>query len=1429
MPPSDASNSQSDSDGSRSYSSHRCILRRPPYCLPTHPSASLLPQSAAVTLSDAIPDKIATDEEPRRNIGQIRTAPVQQPNHVGLVVTASINTPPRSSNEPFVRPYHLADGSVPHDCSSAAEPHSTSVEASKSPPIVLVSRTELPDTTAQRNDWQDRQNGNCGTQEEPRAERAGNENVTSTDATTLDSRDTLAPVYSLSPRCESTFGRPYCSDNDYEEDDDESVSLPARLIWGTNCHWDSDDDRHATLHTRPIAHGAIAPENNVIVHPAPSDSVADQKSRSATFQHNVAATLPLTQTDPELHNVAQSGSKPLDGYNTEEVFLTIKEIDYPVGYSVHNNDKNNISERSPDAHHGVDENDDNFCNTTSRDEKESIASNNVWIPVRDEEGTVSSPYARPRASTDLAVAASFWRDWSSKGSSSPCTADARDAIQRYTVPQDSASRVSYYSNGSEAVGPNPCETVSSPSQPLASYKHLETAEDIAGEACTLENSLRIKTNGSSAEQCPTPLPVDSSTSSFFSRTSWATPPPKVFAHSSSSYPSYRTDTSTWRCRRFGTQQPFPVNPCGSVDDRKPTHFVALRIDDPVVVRNVYYFQKAILKKAPHLKPCVINPAKLHISLLILSLAQDEVPKAVNVISQAVAEFRCWSLASHLHSWQRSCTDSSGSTHTTNSPVTPRQRPRGVVLDFTVVGTFRTRVLFTTVPANQQRVLQALHEALVHKVQEAGLFVVGFQDTNGCPSAVQRRDRSGVRSPDLSSASLLRRSSPLHISMSPTDTKITSSSQPYLRHGTTVGFRDLHDRITYTPYAHLKPQRAGTFHGTTQRGMEQNSSQPYVMSQQASRSMEEMSHRLSISTPARDAGSQQLLSRTVSVCWSRAGSSEIWLDRQDEHSNSAAVSACGLLADGIHRTPSLNQTVLPKCAQEVTSTLEDMSGTDFQPHKRTQAAGQTQPVSVLHSCNPCVNAYRSAEMDYTLSVATQFPPYRSNHTVPIMESADPCAKKEVKDILHNASAIPSEAGGEQSARPQHHTVPVENKSLVTSHWYCRSASAGSRSYTPAEAANLSYSAYPKPELTTDKVASTNNERPTHHLTYQTATTRKPRSYTSPGQPEGAPCESRSPSYILPSFTCGATTPVAAVTPPLRGWHRVASMVQPHGHRSSFCPSMTEGRLACSPPTMTHSSSSGYRFTQLVTVRPSESARSSINSTGIEYRPPRGFPESGPWDGVETPTTAWGSSSIPAWSRFTARGGVHSPHPSGIFFPVNTAWTPRMSNTSAREMTPLASSIPSSSVAPVRPSLESATSYFEAQSNEAGDKNNVTLQTQYPSIDEENGCDDQASMSSKRLLALYDRSNCVGRVGSTGSFFPHMTIMKTSQGLRRIKNRRKKRMLKIHPEIFHQEAEMMASFGAQEVVAIDFLEMTRQDADGYYHRLATFSVALTPHNA
>lgn len=47
----------------------------------------------------------------------------------------------------------------------------------------------------------------------------------------------------------------------------------------------------------------------------------------------------------------------------------------------------------------------------------------------------------------------------------------------------------------------------------------------------------------------------------------------------------------------------------------------------------------------------------------------------------------------------------------------------------------------TVPKDQQKVLQALHEVLVHKVQEAGLFVVGFQDNSEPAEALQMNDRS----------------------------------------------------------------------------------------------------------------------------------------------------------------------------------------------------------------------------------------------------------------------------------------------------------------------------------------------------------------------------------------------------------------------------------------------------------------------------------------------------------------------------------------------------------------------------------------------------------------------------------------------------------------------------------------------------------------
>lgn len=93
---------------------------------------------------------------------------------------------------------------------------------------------------------------------------------------------------------------------------------------------------------------------------------------------------------------------------------------------------------------------------------------------------------------------------------------------------------------------------------------------------------------------------------------------------------------------------------------------------------------------------------------------------------------------------------------------------------------------------------------------------------------------------------------------------------------------------------------------------------------------------------------------------------------------------------------------------------------------------------------------------------------------------------------------------------------------------------------------------------------------------------------------------------------------------------------------------------------------------------------------------------------------------------------------------------------------------------RSSPGTAEAYWKTQhctthTTNAGDND---MQAIRASLSEDHEYD--AAPSSKRLLALYDRSDCVGRIGSTAPFFPHMTIIKTSQGLRRIKNRRKKRM-------------------------------------------------------
>lgn len=130
--------------------------------------------------------------------------------------------------------------------------------------------------------------------------------------------------------------------------------------------------------------------------------------------------------------------------------------------------------------------------------------------------------------------------------------------------------------------------------------------------------------------------------------------------------------------------------------RRPTHFIGIHVDSPDILGRVDAFQRAILQRSPFLKPCMTKQAKLHISILMLALEEPDVPVAIEAIEEAIRTFR--------------------------------DLQQSLQLDFDLIGTFGSRVLFGTMGQTQQHAsLAKLHELLVAHIQAAGLRIISEQN------------------------------------------------------------------------------------------------------------------------------------------------------------------------------------------------------------------------------------------------------------------------------------------------------------------------------------------------------------------------------------------------------------------------------------------------------------------------------------------------------------------------------------------------------------------------------------------------------------------------------------------------------------------------------------------------------------------------------
>eukprot|EP00633_Aureoumbra_lagunensis_P011749 CAMPEP_0197338604 /NCGR_PEP_ID=MMETSP0892-20130614/41580_1 /TAXON_ID=44058 ORGANISM="Aureoumbra lagunensis, Strain CCMP1510" /NCGR_SAMPLE_ID=MMETSP0892 /ASSEMBLY_ACC=CAM_ASM_000538 /LENGTH=192 /DNA_ID=CAMNT_0042842159 /DNA_START=89 /DNA_END=664 /DNA_ORIENTATION=- len=72
--------------------------------------------------------------------------------------------------------------------------------------------------------------------------------------------------------------------------------------------------------------------------------------------------------------------------------------------------------------------------------------------------------------------------------------------------------------------------------------------------------------------------------------------------------------------------------------KRPTHFFALRIEDPTVIEAVHDRQSRIIAANPDLATCLIDPRKLHVTMGLLHLpSADDVELAKPIVHNVAAQ------------------------------------------------------------------------------------------------------------------------------------------------------------------------------------------------------------------------------------------------------------------------------------------------------------------------------------------------------------------------------------------------------------------------------------------------------------------------------------------------------------------------------------------------------------------------------------------------------------------------------------------------------------------------------------------------------------------------------------------------------------------------------------------------------------------------
>lgn len=430
----------------------------------------------------------------------------------------------------------------------------------------------------------------------------------------------LTRTVALKASAENALKNPNFSayyEDDGNEDGYEMELSPSHVSWGFNQHWESDEDIH------------VVPRNEESLQPYLSCPPKMSLERDAFVND-----MPQKEEPLPCHHPDTFLSSP-DAHSNKQSIVGSSNIQYKL-------------QISPVR--------DNIAGLTRNHDKSKIWSTSYGAgATSEEEETALSCCVRPRANSDYTLAMSGWRVWNRRYSCSPNLTHYRSAQKTGSATASCESNICYSDICSNPAAMNVKGSHSS----LSNSLHSSEIYDAKGFCFNNNNSDESDQMVKSVEDDVAREQAQTAVGSVLSRHSSLRTPsssPLLPVRFSSLPPqsSYHTHSSPGYRHSFLDFPPLPVLD-ELTDDRKPTHFVgkafkrnlfcrfslfksliyedlltfvngclhcsaALRVDDPTVVRNVYLFQKAILRKAPHLKPCVMNPAKLHICKFVFRVS-----------------------------------------------------------------------------------------------------------------------------------------------------------------------------------------------------------------------------------------------------------------------------------------------------------------------------------------------------------------------------------------------------------------------------------------------------------------------------------------------------------------------------------------------------------------------------------------------------------------------------------------------------------------------------------------------------------------------------------------------------------------------------------------------------------------------------------------